>query len=114
MKWVLISLKWAVTIPLVIVLVMLTHGWLGYLPNAIYRLRSPDAASECSRIQPGMDLAEVLRIVNGRVEPQDQTYSGDRAVFYRGDHGSCVVDFDQVTHRVSKAHFQESNIILME
>lgn len=102
-------------------LVLVFNAWLalGYAkffqavvtrwPEIVYDWRKPSTADECNRIRQGMDLSQILDVINHKAEPLEQNLRGDRFTFWRKRH-SCVAEFDPTTRRVVKAHLEESPI----
>lgn len=85
----------------IVVLVMLYQG-----PRLVYQLRSPSAEKECKQIREGMDLSQVLSIVEKTTDPYDLNYSQNRIFFYREEGGTeCSVELDPDSNRVSKVQF---------
>lgn len=72
-----------------------------------YYSQKPSTEDECKQIRAGMDLPQVLRVINRKAEPFEEVLKPDRFTFWR-ERYSCVVELDPKTQKVVKTHLEDS------
>lgn len=78
----------------------------GWAKQAYYS-QNPSTEDECKQIQTGMDIPQVLGVINRKAEPLEETLKPDSFTFWR-ETRKCVVDLDPNTHRVVRAHLEDT------
>ena len=114
MTWLQRVIRWALIVSATALLGLvwagLVYGLAAELPRMVYRLRSASAPSDCRQIRPGMSSAEVLTVIEEKIQPRDQRLVGDRMVFSYGEIG-CVAELDPITKRVVNAYVDTSYVL---
>ncbi len=72
-----------------------------------YYAQNPSTWDECKQIRPGMDLHQVLGVINRKAEPSEEILKPDRFTFWRTS-VSCVVELDPNTQKVVKVHTEDA------
>ncbi|HLY61717.1 MAG TPA: hypothetical protein VKV95_13300 [Terriglobia bacterium] len=87
-------------------MVMAQFEFAGWARDAYYA-QNPSTEDECKKIRPGMDIPQVLGVINRKAEPFEEKLKPDSFTFWR-ERQKCVVDLDAKTSRVVRAHLEDT------
>jgi hypothetical protein len=87
---------------------IVTRTIIAKWPRIAYYSQKPSTENECKQIHAGMDLPQVLGVINRKAEPFEEVLKPDRFAFWREGYNSCVVELDPNTQRVARTHLEES------
>lgn len=81
-------------------------------PVILYKLQSPAAKSECSRIHSGMDLDDVKAVIK-KTPPHREAFSNNTLMFSRDD-ATCIIKFDPQARKVSEVDLVKHDLKIVE
>lgn len=83
--------------------------YVGYAlaPIALHRFQEAKTAEACGEVRPGMSFSEMSETLHrwGSYSFEDADFPANRFSF-SGHGGTCTVDLDQDSGRVTQTHFQ--------
>jgi hypothetical protein len=101
------TLQWVLpTLVLMILSSLLGDALLFKAPSLAARAFAPSGKALCQQLRSGTSQEEVLRRIDGWFPPSYERLDESRLEFLHSNEGTCVVEIDHLTRRVSATHFE--------